>query len=94
MENGAPSDKVDIVILGDGYAAGDMEKFRKDAQRFNDTMFRTHPFKERKKDSTCGGWMWSRENRGSMCRTRMSGGTTRWERRTTRSDLRDMCDNG
>jgi len=50
MENGAPSDKVDIVILGDGYAAGDMEKFRKDAQRFNDTMFRTHPFKERKKD--------------------------------------------
>jgi len=50
MENGDPSQKVDIVILGDGYASGDMEKFRKDVERFNDAMFRTRPFKERKKD--------------------------------------------
>jgi len=50
MENGGPSEKVDIVILGDGYTRADMEKFRKDARHFNDAMFGTHPFKERKKD--------------------------------------------
>jgi hypothetical protein len=50
IENGPPSVKVDIVVMGDGYAAADMEKFRKDVRRFVDTMFRTHPFRERKND--------------------------------------------
>jgi hypothetical protein len=48
MENGAPSVKVDILIMGDGYAKADMEKFRKDAKHFNDVMFGTEPFKSRK----------------------------------------------
>ncbi len=50
MENGKPHDKVDIVIIGDGYRKEDMEKFRKDAKHFNDVMFSTSPFKERKSD--------------------------------------------
>ncbi len=50
MENGPSAGKVDLVILGDGYAKRDMEKFRKDARHFNDVMFATHPFKERKND--------------------------------------------
>jgi hypothetical protein len=50
MNNGDPSEKVDIVIVGDGYAAGDMAKFREDARKFNEAMFRTRPFKERRKD--------------------------------------------
>jgi hypothetical protein len=50
MENGSPAQKVDIVILGDGYSKSDMEKFRKDAKHFNDVMFDVSPFKERKKD--------------------------------------------
>jgi hypothetical protein len=50
MNNGDPSEKVDIVIIGDGYAAADMAKFREDARKFNEAMFRTHPFKERRKD--------------------------------------------
>lgn len=50
MQHGRPEKKVDIVILGDGYAKKDMEKFRKDARHFNDVMFGTTPFKERKKD--------------------------------------------
>ncbi len=50
MENGAASEKVDILILGDGYARTDMEKFRTDAKHFNEVMFATHPFKERKSD--------------------------------------------
>lgn len=50
MGAGAPANNVDIVILGDGYAKGDMEKFRSDAKRFNDALFKTYPFSERKND--------------------------------------------
>jgi hypothetical protein len=50
MGDGATAGKVDIAILGDGYAKADMEKFRNDAKRFNDAMFRTYPFSERKSD--------------------------------------------
>jgi hypothetical protein len=50
MVNGASSKKVDIVIVGDGYRKEDLDKFRKDAKHFNDVMFGTSPFKERKND--------------------------------------------
>jgi len=50
MTNGPAASKVDIVMLGDGYAAKDIEKFRKDAKHFNDLLFSTSPFKERKQD--------------------------------------------
>ncbi|MFN0159166.1 MAG: M64 family metallopeptidase [Bacteroidota bacterium] len=50
MRNGDPTQKVDIVILGDGYSRDDMQKFRNDAKRFNDIMFETQPFKARYKD--------------------------------------------
>jgi hypothetical protein len=50
MDNGSPHDKVDIVIVGDGYRKEDTEKFRKDAKHFNEVMFSTSPFKERKSD--------------------------------------------
>lgn len=63
MENGPSADKVDIVILGDGYTKGEMEKFRKDARHFNDVMFGTHPFRERKKDFNV--WMVDVESRES-----------------------------
>ncbi|MBP1647294.1 MAG: IgA Peptidase superfamily [Bacteroidetes bacterium] len=50
MKNGDPAEKVDIAILGDGYTKAEMEKFMKDAKHFNDVMFGTHPFSDRKKD--------------------------------------------
>lgn len=50
MDNGAPSEKVDLLILGDGYRKEDMEKFRQDARHFNDVMFGTSPFRERAHD--------------------------------------------
>lgn len=50
MYNGDPSKKVDIVIVGDGYTASEMAKFRDNAKHFNDAMFATSPFKERKND--------------------------------------------
>lgn len=50
IDNGAPEKKVDLLILGDGYAKADMQKFRDDAKHLSDVLFGTSPFKERKKD--------------------------------------------
>lgn len=50
MENGASSEKVDIVILGDGYSAKEMDKFRKDATRLAGYLMGAEPFKSRKND--------------------------------------------
>lgn len=50
MVNGNVHSKVDILIVGDGYAKGDIDKFKEDAAHFNDVMFGTTPFKERKND--------------------------------------------
>lgn len=50
FENGDPAGKVDILILSDGYTASERDRFHKDATRLVDAMFRTEPFKSRKKD--------------------------------------------
>jgi len=50
LDNGEPQNKVDLLIVGDGYAKADMAKFNKDAQHFADALFSTSPFKERKKE--------------------------------------------
>ena len=50
MVNGPTQEKVDIVILGDGYTAGEMEKYRKDVKRLADALFAVEPFKSRKND--------------------------------------------
>jgi IgA Peptidase M64/Peptidase M64 N-terminus len=49
-KNGDPSDKVDFLILGDGYTALEQPKFEKDARRLAEILFSTSPFKERRKD--------------------------------------------
>jgi hypothetical protein len=49
-ENGPPDQKVDIIILGDGYSKGEMEKFRKDAVRLSGYLMNTEPFRSRSKD--------------------------------------------
>jgi hypothetical protein len=50
VENGPPRDKVDLVLLGDGYTAAEMGKWHADAKRLADTLFSVSPFKERKAD--------------------------------------------
>jgi hypothetical protein len=49
-ENGSPSDKVDIVILGDGYTKEELDKFHLDVTKMTDELFAVEPFKSRKKD--------------------------------------------
>jgi hypothetical protein len=48
--NGASKEKVDLLILGDGYTAGEMKQFEAAARRLADHLFNTSPFKERAKD--------------------------------------------
>ena len=50
IQNGDPNNHVDIVILGDGYSAGEMEKFHNDVERLTDELFKVEPFKTRKSD--------------------------------------------
>lgn len=50
VENGPAAEKVDLVILGDGYTKTEMEKFRKDAKRLTNALFSAEPFKSRSKD--------------------------------------------
>ncbi|MCX6233210.1 MAG: M64 family metallo-endopeptidase [Bacteroidetes bacterium] len=50
LDNGPAQTKVDIVILGDGYTADEMEKFRTDAKRLSDVLLATEPFKSRSSD--------------------------------------------
>lgn len=48
--SGPSPDKVDLLILGDGYTAGDMKKFEQDARRLAAHLFDVSPFKERAND--------------------------------------------
>ena len=50
FDNGPATKKLDIVILGDGYATNEMEKFRKDAKRLSDVLLSHEPFKTRALD--------------------------------------------
>jgi hypothetical protein len=49
-EKGPASQKVDLVILGDGYSKNEMEKFRKDAGRLSGYLMNAEPFKSRIND--------------------------------------------
>ena len=55
LENGDPSVKVDVLILGEGYTAAERPKFEKDARRLVDILFATSPFKERRTDFNVWG---------------------------------------
>lgn len=50
FENGPPSQKVDLLVIGEGYAASESPKFHADAKRLVAKLFDTEPFKSRKSD--------------------------------------------
>jgi len=50
FNNGSSENKVDILILGDGYRKIDAKQFKKDAKHLVSVMFDTEPFKFRKSD--------------------------------------------
>lgn len=50
MQNGEPADKVDLLLMGDGYTAAEMEKWHTDARHLTELLFAASPFKERRSD--------------------------------------------
>ncbi|MDQ3160853.1 MAG: IgA Peptidase M64 [Pseudomonadota bacterium] len=48
--NGDPANKVDLLLLGDGYTAAEMHKFEARARELTDYLFSVSPFKERASD--------------------------------------------
>ncbi len=55
LQNGPPEDKLDLLLVGDGYTAAERPKFEKDARRLVDELFRHSPFKERRRDFNVWG---------------------------------------
>ncbi len=47
-EHGDPSSKVDLLVLGDGYTAQEMDKFHADARRLTEALFSIEPFASRR----------------------------------------------
>jgi hypothetical protein len=50
FENGPASQKVDLLVIGEGYTAAELPKFHKDVQRMVGKLFDTEPFKSRRSD--------------------------------------------
>ena len=50
VNNGDPAEKVDLLLLGDGYTADEHDDFVAKAHEMADVLFATSPFKERKQD--------------------------------------------
>jgi hypothetical protein len=55
FENGPASEKVDLLIIGEGYTAEQMPKFHADAKRLVNAMFEVEPYKSRKQDFNVRG---------------------------------------
>lgn len=49
-EHGPAAEKVDLLLIGDGYAAPEADKFRRDARRLIDALFALEPFQSRRTD--------------------------------------------
>ena len=50
QKSGEPENKVDFLILGDGYTAAEAKKFEADARRLTEVLFSTSPFKENRRN--------------------------------------------
>lgn len=50
LESGHPSQKVDLLLIGEGYTAAEMPKLKRDVERLAAKLFATEPFKSRKSD--------------------------------------------
>ncbi|HWC65357.1 MAG TPA: IgA Peptidase M64 [Thermoanaerobaculia bacterium] len=55
QKSGDPAEKVDFLILGDGYTREEEPKFEKDARRLMEIFFSTSPYKEHRSDFNVWG---------------------------------------
>ena len=52
---GDPANKVDLLVLGDGYTVAERPKFEQDARRFMEALFSTSPFREHRSEFNVWG---------------------------------------
>ncbi len=50
FENGPAAEKVDLLVMSEGYTRAQLPKFHKDVARLVDALFAEEPFKSRKRD--------------------------------------------
>jgi hypothetical protein len=55
FENGPPSQKVDLLVIGEGYTDREIPKFHADATRLVNALFEEEPFRSRKGDFNVWG---------------------------------------
>ena len=55
IENGPPSEKVDLLVIGEGYTADELDKFHRDARRLTEALFEEEPFRSRRGDFNVWG---------------------------------------
>jgi len=82
--SGDSADKVDLLIIGDGYTAAESGKFDADVRRLSDHLFSVSPFKERAQDFNV--WALTVPTRESGI-SRPSTGTHRDSAINTRYDI-------
>jgi hypothetical protein len=82
--SGPPQQKVDLLILGDGYTEADAAKFEADVRRLSNHLFNVAPFSERAQDFN----VWAvRVPTAESGISRPSNGTYRWSQLNTRYDI-------
>ncbi len=74
-KNGDPANKVDLLILGDGYTTEESAKFKKQTHDLIEELFKVSPFKERRQDFNVWALMPPAAESGT---NRPSNGTYRW----------------
>lgn len=77
LKNGAPEQKVDVLIVGDGFTAKEMHDFEMHAKGLTNNMFSVSPFKEYKKEFNVWAINLPAPESGT---NRPSNGTFRWSR--------------
>jgi len=55
FENGPPSSKVDLLVVGEGYTSAELPKFHADATRLVNALFAEEPFRSRRGDFNVWG---------------------------------------
>lgn len=55
IESGPPTEKVDVVVIGEGYTESELPKFHADARRLVDALFAEEPFRSRRADFNVWG---------------------------------------
>jgi hypothetical protein len=74
-QSGPPEQKVDLLMLGDGYTEAERPKFLADARRMSAALFKVSPYRERASDFNVWALMVAAPESGV---SRPSTGTYRW----------------